>query len=142
MKCFEILFQATKNRGSIMRRDYHGNTPLHYAVKYGKKSFKYINFNQFKIKVLLNSGKMETVLFILTNESTCKSINTQNKKGKTPLFSAKDPKYLYLLLSYGADPTLGRVGDLTLLEYLIQVKPDNARALLNYELDTNDQAHN
>ena len=85
---------------------------------------------------------METVFFILTNVSICESINTQNKKGKTPLFSAKDPKYLYLLLSYGADPTLGRVGDLTLLEHLIRVKPDNARALLNYELDTNDKESN
>ena len=85
---------------------------------------------------------METVFFILTNISIRESINIMNKRGKTALFYAKDPKYMYLLLSYGADPTHGRVGDFTLLEHLIRVKPENARALLNFELDTNDKESN
>ena len=93
-----------------------------------------------RISIYLFSGVLETLFFILTNISNCQQlqiINTQNKKGKTPLFYAKDSKSIYLLLSYGADPTIGRCEGRSLLEEYIRVKPENARALLNYDVDTN-----
>ena len=63
----------------------------------------------------------------------------QNRKGKTPLFYAKDSKSMYLLLSYGADPTIGRFEGRSLLEEYIRVKPENAKALLNFDVDTNSK---
>jgi hypothetical protein len=49
------------------------------------------------------------------------------------MFHAKDPKMLYLLLEYGADPTAGAFQDRSLLEEFLRKNPENARALLNYE---------
>jgi ankyrin repeat protein len=63
-----------------------------------------------------------------------KDLNLCNKKGKTALFYAKDPKMLYLLLEYGADPTAGSSGELSLLEEFLRKNPENARALLSYEV--------
>ena len=66
----------------------------------------------------------------------------QNRKGKTALFYAKDSKSMYLLLSYGADPTIGRFEGRSLLEEYIRVKPENAKALLNFDVDTNSKEIN
>ena len=44
---------------------------------------------------------------------------------------------MYLLLSYGADPTKGRFEGRSLLEEYIRVKPENAVTLLNYDIGTN-----
>ena len=52
------------------------------------------------------------MLFILTNISSQYPYvtNIENLKGKTPLFYAKDPKSVYLLLNFGANPMTGRDG--------------------------------
>ena len=59
-----------------------------------------------------------------------------NQKGKTALFYAREPKCMYLLLSFGACPTLGRSteGDNTLLEEYIRKNPTNARGV-NFWVD-------
>jgi len=57
-----------------------------------------------------------------------------NRRGKTALFYAKNPKMLYLLLEYGADPTAGSSQGRSLLEEFVLKNPENARALLDYEV--------
>ena len=76
---------------------------------------------------------METAFLILESISREKDIDLCNSKVKTALFFAKDPKMLYLLLEYGADPTAGSCRELSLLEEFLRKNPENARALLNYE---------
>ena len=66
-------------------------------------------------------------------------INAMNRKGKTPLFYAKDPHFLYLLLHYGADPSIISYEQESVLEAYIRTNPENARALMNYDVDTNDR---
>ena len=82
------------------------------------------------------------MFFILTKLKGDKALNITNRKGKTPLFYAKDPKFMYLLLSYGADPCAGKFQETSLLEHYVLKKPQNARALLNFEIDTNDREIN
>ncbi len=53
------------------------------------------------------AGTLETAFILLETVSKEKELNTCNRRGKTALFHAKDPKMLYLLLEYGADPTAG-----------------------------------
>ena len=84
-------------------------------------------------------GKLDTVFLILTNlVYPIRVTNITNNKDKTALFYARDPKFMYLLLNYGADPSLGRAEKCTLLEEFVRTNPTNARALLNHELETNN----
>jgi hypothetical protein len=76
---------------------------------------------------------LENAFLILENISKEKDLNTLNRRGKTALFYAKDPKMLYLILYYGADPTAGYCDDRSLLEEFLRKNPENARALLNFE---------
>ena len=81
--------------------------------------------------------------FILTSINTNTSItNVENRKGKTPLFYAKDPRSLYLLLHFGANPMIGNSEGRSLLEEFIKVRPENAKALLTYEVNTNGRELN
>ena len=36
MENFEILFNSVRNKNNVLKQDALGNTPLHYAVKFGK----------------------------------------------------------------------------------------------------------
>jgi hypothetical protein len=56
---------------------------------------------------IIVAGTLETAFILLETISKEKELNTCNRRGKTALFHAKDPKMLYLLLEYGADPTVG-----------------------------------
>ena len=82
------------------------------------------------------------MFFFLTKLKGDKALNIINRKGKTPLFYAKEPKFVYLLLYYGADPCIGQFNNSSLLEHYALCGPQNARALLNYEIDTNDREIN
>ena len=46
MENFEILFNSVRNKSNVLKPDTLGNTPLHYAVKFGK------SLNLFHIKTL------------------------------------------------------------------------------------------
>ena len=91
-------------------------------------------------------GKLETVIFILTKLQNVDitegdGINAQNNNGKTALFYAKDSHMMYLLLHYGADPCITRMisnsGHESVLEYYMKTNPENAIALLNFDVGTN-----
>jgi hypothetical protein len=67
-------------------------------------------------------------------------VNIQNIDGRTALFDAKDPKTLTLLIWYGGDPSCGlSKGKRTLLEVFLKTNPENARALLNLQVEKNDK---
>jgi len=74
------------------------------------------------------------------DEDKSSFINIKNKDGRTALFDAKDPKTLTLLIWYGADPSCGQSkGKRTLLEVFLKTNPENARTLLNLQVDKNDK---
>ena len=90
------------------------------------------------VEILL-SGNMETLYFILTNlNHPARIADIRNNKDKTALFYVRNPKQMYLLLNYGADPTVGRAENFSLLEEYVHTNPSLAKALLNHELGTNN----
>ena len=88
-------------------------------------------------------GSLETVVFVLDSlegEEGYPSINIQNSDGRTAIFDAKDPKTLTLLLWNGADPHCGLSNKRkTLLEVFLKTNPENARTLLNRQIEKNDK---
>ena len=94
-------------------KDSKGRTPLHYAAKAGAN---------IDIAELKEKGNAD--------------INTQDNKGKTPLFNARDYKTVLQLLKYGADPrkkadnTASGI-DVSALEYLMQKNEESSEAILD-----------
>ena len=90
-------------------------------------------------------GKLETVILILSKLPNVSKdiadgngINAKNKKGKTALFYAKDSHMMYLLLHFGADPCIiSEPKGESVLESYMRTDPENAIALINYDVATN-----
>ena len=92
---------------------------------------------------MINLGKLETVILILAKlpnvvKDIADGINAKNISGKTALFYAKDSQVMYLLLHYGADPCIISTSKSeSVLESYMRTNPENAIALINYDVDTN-----
>ena len=90
-------------------------------------------------------GKLETAIFILSkllNIDNADGIDTKNNNGKTALFYAQNSQMMYLLLHYGADPCIissptSKHNSESVLQRYVRTNPDNAIALMNYDVETN-----
>lgn len=40
MECLDTIYDFVRDKKAILRKDSIGYTPLHYAVKYGKRNMK------------------------------------------------------------------------------------------------------
>ena len=109
---------------------------------YFNGDIKQISNDYFKL-FIATLGKLETVIFILSKlpnivKDVAGGINIKNNNGKTALFFAKDSQVMYLLLHFGADPcVISKTKSESVLESYVRTNPENAVALLNYDVETN-----
>ena len=85
---------------------------------------------------------VEEIIFVLLSVSTKEEVNARNNKNKTPIFYARTPKMVQLLLLH--EDTDLRVKDRdqhTLLEGLLRTNGECAKALLSSGVTTNGKEH-
>ena len=90
-------------------------TPLYNAVKNGNENI---------ITLLLNSNA---------------DPNIQSKSGKTPLYLARSPKHVQLLLNHYADPSIMDNQKTSAFKSLLHRSSQIAKVILDYHIETNGE---
>ena len=84
---------------------------------------------------MILSGLDETIVSLLQEDSSV--INIRDKMGKTPLFYVRNPKIVFLFQELNQNVIERDLEGKPILHYFLKKNIENAKALMNSQIDTN-----